>query len=324
MRIAVTGAGGFIGTHLVRRLKADGHWVRGVDIKPLAEWRTLEADENLPLDLRFREAALLATVGVGEVYALAANMGGAGYVFTGDNDLEIMRDNTLININTLEAARINNITRYFFSSSACLYPQNLQQHEDAGPLKESDALPANPDSSYGWEKLYAEILIAAYQRKTNIKYRLARFHNIFGPLCDWVGGREKFPAAACRRIAIAKLTGNHVVEVWGNGKQVRSFCYIDNLIEMLCRLMSSEHSQPMNLGSDRAVSVNEVYDILMDIANIQVELHYIPGPIGVRGRNANLSQMKKILDYESQVSLEEGLFRLYNWIEPLVKQAYEP
>jgi len=297
--------------------------VRGVDVKDLDKWRTLEADENLPLDLRFREAGLLATVGVDEIYALAANMGGAGYIFTGDNNLEIMRDNTLINLNTLEAARANNVKCYFFSSSACVYPQHLQQCENASPLKESDAYPANPDSSYGWEKLYTEILIATYQRKTNIKYRLARFHNIFGPLCDWVGGREKFPAAACRRIAIAKHTGNRIVGVWGNGKQIRSFCYIDDLIEMICRLMSSEYSKPMNLGSDRAISVNEIYDILMDIANIRIELHYVPGPIGVRGRNANLSEMKKVLDYEPQVSLEEGLFRLYNWIEPLVKQTYE-
>lgn len=313
-RVLVTGAGGFIGSHLVRYLKRKGHWVRGVDIKE-PRWSSSVADEFKLLDLRDFRNTFVAVSGMDQVYALAADMGGIGYIGSGDYDMEIAWNNTHININTLEAARLSGVQRYFFTSSACIYPLYLQKRADVAPLKESDAYPAEPDSVYGWEKLYTEVLCHLYQKDVGIEMRIARFHNIYGPETDWIGGRDKLPAAACRKVAMAKLTGNHKVEVWGDGLATRSFCYIDDCLEMLYRLMQGDYDQPMNIGTDRLISVNQVFDIVADIAGIKIEKVHVPGPQGVRGRNADLTLMREVLGYEPQVGLEDGLAKTYEWVE---------
>lgn len=312
-KILVTGAGGFIGSHLVRYLKEREYWVRGVDLKR-PEWSESEADEFWLLDLRDARNAAIATRGIEWVFALAADMGGAGFVFTGMNDLDIMHNNVLINLNTLAAARAGGVKRYFFSSSACVYPSHLQLNSQSLPLKESDAYPAFPDSEYGWEKLYTERLCLTYRRVTDMQIRIARFHNTFGIEGQWRGGREKLPAAACRKVATAKLTGDPVVEIWGDGHARRSFCYIDDCVEMIYRLMCSQHQEPLNIGTDRSVSVNDVFDIVAEIANVDIEKKHIPGPVGIQGRNANLSKIHEMLGYGPQVTLEEGLSRIYEWV----------
>ena len=312
--ILVTGAGGFIGTHLVRRLKEEGYYVRGADLKT-PEWSNTAADEFFQLDLRNAHNASVAMQNIKWVFALAADMGGAGFVFTGKNDLDIMHNNTLINLNTLEAARMAGVERYFFSSSACIYPEYRQMTSDAPPLKESDAYPAAPDSEYGWEKLYAEQLCLTYGRMTDMQIRIARFHNTFGTEGSWYGGREKLPAAACRKVAMAKMSNDPVVEIWGDGKARRSFCYIDDCVEMIYRLMCSSYQTPLNVGTDRSISVNEVFDIVAETAGFDIEKKHIPGPVGIRGRNADLSKMYDVLRYQPQVSLEHGLANTYKWIK---------
>jgi len=271
-------------------------------------------------DLRDYDAADWALENVKQVYQLAADMGGAGYVFTGDHDYEIMSNNTLINVNVMKAAQKYGIERILFTSSACTYPEFKQDTLDAAPLKEEDAYPAGPDSEYGWEKLYAERMYMAFSKATGIPVRIARFHNIYGPEGSWNDGREKLPAAACRKVAEAKLSGNHVVDVWGDGTATRSFCYIDDCLEMLYRLMQSDHDQPLNIGTDTVYSVNGVHLIAAHIAGIQVEMNHIPGPRGVQARNADLTKMREALDYEPKMGFIGGMEKTYNWIENQVKK----
>lgn len=315
-RVLVTGAGGFIGHHLVTRLKNEGYWVRGVDVKH-PEYTDVDADEFEILDLRRWDNCLQATRGVDEVYALAADMGGMGFISF--HHAEILYNNALINFHTLEAARTNGVQRYLYTSSACIYPEYLQEKTDVTPLKEEDAYPAQPQDAYGWEKLVAERLCHHYAQDYGMEIRVVRFHNIFGPNGTWDGGREKAPAAMCRKIATAKLTGNPDVEIWGDGEQTRSFCYIDDCVEGLRRLMDSDYREPLNLGQDRMISINGLADVIAEIAEIPIEKRHIDGPQGVRGRNSDNTRLRDVLGWEPEISLEDGLKLTYDWIEDQVR-----
>ncbi|MEA2582814.1 MAG: GDP-D-mannose 3, 5-epimerase [Thermomicrobiales bacterium] len=317
-RILVSGAGGFIGNALVTYLKERDYWVRGVDLK-FPEYSETDADEFEIVDLRRWDDCVAATEGIDEVYALAADMGGMGFIST--HHAEILHNNALINIYTLEAARHNGVQRYLYTSSACVYPEYLQVDADVTPLKEEDAYPAQPQDAYGWEKLISEILCRYYTQDYGVETRTVRFHNIFGPLGTWDGGREKAPAALCRKIATAKLTGNPEVEVWGDGEQTRSFCYIDDCVEGIYRLMRSDYREPLNLGQDRMVSINELADLIAEIAEIPIVKKHVPGPQGVRGRNSDNTRLREVLDWEPRIPLEEGLGRTYAWIEDQVRQS---
>jgi nucleoside-diphosphate-sugar epimerase len=314
--VLVTGAGGFIGHHLVSFLVESGYWVRGVDRKA-PQFAPSDAHEFEQLDLRQRQSCMLATRGIDEVYALAADMGGMGYIAS--HNAPILRDNFRINVNTIDAAQTQGVARYLYTSSACIYPEYRQLAPDIAPLKESDAYPAQPQDAYGWEKLIAERLCEYFHADYGLDTRIARFHNIFGPLGTWDGGREKAPAALCRKIALAKLTGTPEIEIWGDGEQTRSFCYIDDCVEGLHRLMRSEHREPLNIGQDRMVSINELADIIAAIAGIDVAKRHVPGPQGVRGRNSDNTLLRLVLEWEPHVSLEEGLARTYDWIEDQVR-----
>jgi nucleoside-diphosphate-sugar epimerase len=315
-KVLVTGAGGFIGHHLVTYLKQLGYWVRGVDIK-FPEFSQPDADEFELLDLRRWDNCLQATRGIDEVYGLAADMGGMGYISF--NNAIILRNNSLINFHTLEAARINGVKRHFYTSSACVYPEYRQMEVDAPPLKEEDAYPAQPQDAYGWEKLITERLCLEYQRDFGLETHIVRFHNIFGPQGTWDGGREKAPAALCRKVAIAKLNGKSEIEIWGDGEQTRSFCYIDDCLVGIYKLMSSDFREPLNLGQDRLISINELADLIMDIAGVKLTKRHIEGPQGVRGRNSDNTLLKKVLGWAPEISLEEGLRRTYEWIEAQVR-----
>ncbi len=319
-KILVTGAGGFIGHHLVSYLKKQGYWVRGVDIK-FPEFSEIDADEFELLDLRRWDNCLQATRGVEEVYGLAADMGGMGYISF--NNAIILRNNALINFHTLEAARTNGIKRYFYTSSACVYPEYRQMDVNLEPLKETDAYPAQPQDAYGWEKLITERLCLEYRQDFGIETRIVRFHNIFGPEGTWDGGREKAPAALCRKVAIAKLTGKSEIEIWGDGEQTRSFCYIDDCLNGIYKLMRSEFRGPLNLGQDRLISINGLADLIMDIAGVKLTRKHVEGPEGVRGRNSDNGLLKKVLAWEPEISLEEGLRYTYGWIENQVKANIE-
>ncbi len=315
-RVLVTGAGGFIGHHLTTYLKKQGSWVRGVDIK-YPEYAETDADEFELLDLRRWENCLEATRGIQEVYALAADMDGMGFISA--HHAQILHNNALISIHTLEAARVNSVKRYFYASSACIYPEYKQTETNVRPLQETDAYPAQPQDAYGWEKLLTERLCIHYWQDYGLETRIVRFHNIFGPLGTWEGGRDKAPAALCRKIAVAKLTGNHQIEIWGDGEQTRSFCYIDDCVQGISKLMRSDFRDPLNLGQDRMVTVNELADIIAEIAGIKIVKKHVPGPQGVRRRNSDNTLLRSVLKWEPEISLEEGLARTYSWIEEQVR-----
>ncbi len=316
-RIMVTGAGGFIGHHLVTYLKRNGYWVRGVDLKR-PEYSATDADEFEQLDLRRWDNCLQATRGIDQVYALAADMGGMGFISS--HHAQILSNNSLINLHTLEAARVNGVRRYLYTSSACVYPEFKQTDANVTPLKESDVYPAQPQDAYGWEKLITERLCMHYREDYGIETRVVRFHNIFGPLGSWEGGREKAPAAMCRKVAVAKLTGNPEIEIWGDGEQTRSFCYIDDCLNGIDRLIHSNFHDPLNLGQDRMVTINELADIVAGIARVRIVKKHVPGPMGVRGRNSDNTLLKQVLGWAPEISLEEGLARTYTWIEQQVRE----
>src|SRR5438876_5656156 len=317
-RMVITGAGGFIGHHLVKRLKADGHWVRGVDLKQ-PEYEASSADEFAILDLRRWDNCLIATRGIiDEVYNLAADMGGIGYITAYHAD--IARNNILINAHMLEAARQNCAGRYLFSSSACVYAQTKQRDADVTPLREEDAFPAEPEPGYGWEKLFAEELCRYYQRDYRFETRIVRFHNVYGPLGVFEGGKEKAPAAISRKVALA--ADGDTIEVWGDGEQTRSFMYIDDCVVGPLRFMESDYDQPLNLGTDRLVTINQLVDIVAGIAAKRlVKRHDLSKPHGVRGRNRDNTRIKKVLGWEPSIPLEEGLEITYKWIESELRKA---
>jgi nucleoside-diphosphate-sugar epimerase len=314
-RVLVTGAGGFIGHHLVKDLVQRGYWVRGVDLKA-SEYEPSGAHEFVLADLRRTEDAMAACDGVDEVYALAADMGGMGFISA--HHAQILHNNSLINLHTLEAARLSGVRRYLYTSSACVYPEYRQNDAAIQALREDEAYPAQPQDAYGWEKLLTERLCTHYREDYGLETRIVRFHNIFGPLGTWTGGREKAPAALCRKVATAKLRGRREVEIWGDGEQTRSFCYIADCLEGLRRLMASDYAQPLNLGQDRMVTVNELADIIANIAGIEIHKVHVDGPQGVRGRNSDNTRLREVLGWEPRVSLEEGLAATYAWIEAQV------
>jgi GDP-D-mannose 3',5'-epimerase len=313
----VLGAGGFIGGHLVHRLKTEGYWVRGVDLK-FPEFREVEADDFLIADLRDPIACReVIDRRFDEVYQLAADMGGAGYIFTGEHDADLMHNSATINLNVLETCRRRNIHRIFYSSSACMYPAYNQDDPDNPNCREDSAYPAAPDSEYGWEKLFSERLYLAYQRNHGIQARIARYHNIFGPQGTWRGGREKAPAAICRKVAQAK--NGEAIEIWGDGNQTRSFLYVDECLEGTARLTRSEFVGPVNVGSDEMVTINQLVDIVSEIAGKRLRKVHIPGPTGVRGRNSDNALIREKLGWQPSQPLRKGLEVTYAWVESQVK-----
>ena len=310
-RILVNGAGGFIGGHLVKRLKAEGNWVRAVDIKP-HEFREPPADEFILGDLREPGIVKDAVAGIDEVYQLAADMGGAGYIFTGEHDACVMHNSATINLNTLEFGTRAGVKKFFYSSSACIYPAYNQLDPDNPKCSEDSAYPAAPDSEYGWEKLFSERLYFSYLRNHGVQVRVARFHNIFGIEGAWCGGREKSPAALCRKIAETPDGGE--IDIWGDGQQTRSFLYVDECVEGVRRLMDSDFSGPVNIGSEEMVSINRLAEIIMEIAGKKIRLRHIDGPLGVRGRNSDNRLIREKLSWSPHCPLREGLAKTYAWI----------
>lgn len=315
----VCGAGGFIGGHMVKRLKAEGYWVRGVDIKR-HEFCESPADDFVVGDLRDpRLVAQVVDEGMDEIYQFAADMGGAGYIFTGEHDANVMHNSALCNLNTVDEAVRKRVGKIFYSSSACIYPESIQMDPENPGLKEDLAYPAGPDSEYGWEKLFSERMYMAYNRNHGIEVHIARFHNIFGPEGTWTGGKEKAPAAMCRKVAEAGDGGE--VEVWGDGLQTRSFLYIDECIEGVRRLMESDFMEPVNIGSDEMISINNLALMAAEIAGYTININNIPGPLGVRGRNSENTLIREKLGWAPGQTLRAGMEKTYAWIAKQVEQA---
>ena len=313
----VCGGGGFIGGHLINRLKKEGYLVRGADLKE-NEYGNDKADEFIIGDLRDPSIAEKVVKGINEVYQLAADMGGAGYIFTGDNDAAVMHNSALCNLNVLDAAEKAGVQKIFYSSSACMYPEYNQLDPDNPKCNEDSAYPAAPDSEYGWEKLFSERLYFAYQRNTKIQVKVARFHNIFGPQGTWTGGKEKAPAALCRKVAEAEA--GSFIEVWGDGKQTRSFLFIDECVEAVRRLMNSDFSGPVNIGSEEMISINDFAKMVIDISGKKIAIKNIPGPTGVRGRNSDNKLIREKLGWEPNLPLRKGMEITYKWINQQVQQ----
>jgi GDP-D-mannose 3', 5'-epimerase len=313
----VCGAGGFIGGHLVKRLKGEGYWVRGVDIKE-HEYCETAADDFVMGDLRDpRVAERVVDEGMDEIYQLAADMGGAGYIFTGEHDACVMHNSAMCNLNVVDEAVRKKVGKIFYSSSACIYPESVQMDPDNPGLKEDMAYPAGPDSEYGWEKLFSERMYMAYHRNHGIEVHIARFHNIFGPEGTWTGGREKAPAAMCRKVAEAADGGE--IEMWGDGEQTRSFLYIDECLEGVRRLMESDFMGPVNIGSDEMITINGLAEMAADIAGKTISIRHIPGPTGVRGRNSENTLFEQKLGWRPSRPLREGMEKTYAWIAEQVE-----
>lgn len=315
----VCGAGGFIGGHLVKRLKSEGFWVRGADIKP-HDFSALPCDEFLLGDLRDQAfCKKVIDTKFDEIYQLAADMGGAGYIFTGENDADVMHNSALINLNIVDLAHKFKAGKIFYSSSACIYPEHHQMDPDNPNCSEASAFPANPDSEYGWEKLFSERLYLSYLRNYGLDVRVARFHNIFGPEGTWQGGKEKAPAAVCRKIA--EVNANDSIEIWGDGKQTRSFLYIDECLDGIRKFMDSSFNGPVNIGSEEMVSINQLAEYIMEISGKKVHLKHIPGPQGVRGRKSDNTLIFEKVKWKPSKPLKDGLQSTYNWINEQVKNV---
>ncbi len=320
-RALVCGAGGFIGGHLVNRLKSEGYWVRGVDLK-YNEYGNGNADEFVIGDLTDPVICRqVAEGGFDEVYQLAADMGGAGYIFTGENDAAVMHNSALCNLNMLHAAQQSGVKKIFYSSSACMYPEYNQLDPDNPKCSEESAYPAAPDSEYGWEKLFSERLYLTYQRNLGITVKVARFHNIFGPQGTWRGGKEKAPAAICRKVIEAADGGT--IEIWGDGKQTRSFLYVDECVEGVRRLMESDFSGPVNIGSEEMISINDFAKLIAEISGKNITIKNIKGPEGVRGRNSDNALIQEKLGWAPSHSLREGITKTYHWIAEQVAKEVE-
>jgi len=317
-RILVSGAGGFIGGHMVKRLKAEGHWVRAVDIKR-HEFTTPPSDEFLVGDLRDQKLAADVVDGIDEIYQFAADMGGAGYIFTGEHDADVMHNSASVNLNTLHFGVKAGVTKFFYSSSACIYPEYNQTDPLNPNCSEKSAYPAAPDSEYGWEKLFSERLYLSFMRNYGVAVRVARFHNIFGPEGTWAGGKEKAPAAMCRKVAEAEDGGE--IEIWGDGMQTRSFLYIDECIEGVRRLVESDFTGPVNIGSEEMVTINQLAEIVMQIAGKKLSVKHISGPLGVRGRNSDNRLIAEKLGWRPSRPLREGLEKTYSWISEQVARS---
>jgi len=317
-RVLVAGAGGFIGGHLVHRLKQEGFWVRGADIK-YHEFAESEADEFLLGDLTDVNLARAAVSGIEDVYQLAADMGGAGYIFTGEHDAAVMRDSAMINLNMLEEGRKAGVKKFFYSSSACIYPEYNQMDAHNPKCAEDSAYPAEPDSEYGWEKLFSERLYFAYHRNYGIEVRVARFHNIFGTRGTWRGGREKAPAALCRKVAETSDGGE--ILLWGDGEQTRSFLIVEECIEGIRRLVESNFTGPVNIGSEEMITINALAKLVMEIAGKNLRIKHIPGPLGVRGRNSDNRLIRQKLGWEPKISLRDGLVKTFEWIDSQVRES---
>lgn len=316
--VLVNGAGGFIGSHLVKRLKSEGFWVRGADLKR-PEYSATAADDFVVGDLRDPQVVAEVMNGIEDVYQLAADMGGAGYIFTGEHDAAVMHNSALINLNTLQIGVEAGVKRFFYSSSACIYPEFNQMDPDNPVCTESSAYPAGPDSEYGWEKLFSERLYLSYMRNYGVQVRIARFHNIFGPDGTWDGGKEKAPAALCRKVAQAPERGE--IEIWGDGKQTRSFLYVDECVEGVRRLMESEFTGPVNIGSEEMVTINQLAELVMDVAGKELSIHHIKGPLGVRGRNSDNKLIFEKLGWRPNRPLREGLEKTYAWVANQVEMT---
>lgn len=315
-KILVCGAGGFIGGHLVNKLRENGYWVRGVDLKE-NEYGNTNCDEFILGDLRDPIIAKQVVVGIDEVYQLAADMGGAGYIFTGDHDADVMNNSALCNLNVLDASQKAGVKKIFYSSSACMYPEYNQMDPNNPKCSEESAYPAAPDSEYGWEKLFSERLYLSYNRNYGIEVRIARFHNIFGPQGTWKDGKEKAPAAMCRKAAEA-IDGSSI-EVWGDGKQTRSFLYIDECVEAVVRLMDSDFTGPVNIGSEEMISINDFAQMAINLSGKNLTIHNISGPTGVRGRNSDNTLLKQKLNWEPSLPLIEGMQKTFKWINQQVQ-----